>query len=399
MLVGWSQSVTSQGQNLAWRDDLASASAEARESGRLLFIVDVPTTGAPQDQPALLALDRLAFANEDAVALIHGGCVPVLRAVGDSSPNEPGDGAPITWVCTPQSEVMHCLVGVYGPSFLERELRFALQFQQRISEEDDLATRRALAEEFHRARVSEADHRLFRSLLASPPRAFDPVALRSGETRAVCSAAAAVRRQRMIERFQPTGDVAGAALVASLAGHADLLGAYIHLALGELPLIPLPLLQAEAFAVFTQSSPSEFDDLELESSKWILERIGKGKPFLIVIDSEPDENWTSGFPHLNATLQKCWVREVESIELALLLAAPPLSDAEWSVGEQTKYLVLDEAGQPVAALRATRPNRLQRLLERTLAAAPAAEGSSRERNGADTDATNQSVSNVESEGD
>lgn len=379
-----------QGPSVAWRDDLAAAAEAAASSGRLLFVVDIPADEYPEDHPAFLALDRLAFAEAEPVALVHGRCVPVLRAVG-ATPSEPPSrpptgGVPLTWIGLPGGEVLDCLVGVYGPQFLMRELQFAADYQAALALAP-ASERAELARRYHDQRTTPAERERFRALFAAPAKPFDPDELRPGEIKAICSAAQAVRWERMRARYQPPAGAPGAAMMLSMAGHAEVLPGFVHLALAETPLITLPLIQGEALEVFTGARAGRYDNGFVAGVDWVAERADQGKPFLIVVADETRPGWKSASPALNDALGQCWVLQIGGAEGTKLLEALA-SDDDAKLRPNAKYLALGSSGRLVASFpAATRLSRLQRFLEREITeAATASEQTGRELTGASDEA-------------
>jgi len=352
---------------LDWQADYASAVAEARQTGKMLLVVQLEsdfTQPAAASREAriynvfpLSGREVPAFLHERLVAVRQAvGAAEVLRVVpkGARSPT-PRDGAVVAWFCTPRERVVHVVPGYVSPGKMLTEAQWAHQLYGEIADLPEPPgggfpeARAAQVRRQHLQRALPKNETAFKAEMAKAAARQDT------RTRSVWRAALQLDAQELQRRFanvwprnqHPT-------LLNKLATHGDIRTDAVHLALSEMPLASYQSIHRAVFETLTGQTCWSVSPRRAEIAQRFADARRQQQPLLLVVQPEPADRKDphSAFKHqsINEQLPTFTVLEVTPSELAMLLADAGLEGITQWENQPVRFLVFDREGRKVGQL-------------------------------------------------
>jgi hypothetical protein len=252
-----------------WTADRAAAIAQARKQGKLLLVVQLSgdfVVNSP-DSPEAVTYRTAAFSNERVRQALAARFVVAYQQIGPASglsvvlpkrsKSPPPDDFAVTYVCLPDSRVLHFIPGFVTVDELLAEIAWVERHYSTLVQAS-AAEEEAVWRQCHVTKLPQVDAALFHSLFS--PR-WQAGQLRDGPSTVDLPAVTVAARTT----FEQTVAVPSAVgrdrrSLHALAGHGALGVEFAHLVLSEFPLIALrdlerPALEAWAGRRFWSVSP------------------------------------------------------------------------------------------------------------------------------------------------
>ena len=353
--------------------DYPTAVAHARLEGRLLFVLDLSgdftTPGIPGQEGsayqalALNARVRELLGERFVAAMRNVGMPSSLNLVAERGKLKEGKPNPqhaMAYVCLPDERVVHFIPGFVTAEQLDAELAWAEQCYLDLirfpAHEQPIAARQS-----HLDAIDPIDLELLSKrtqsgwLLDQPTREYSAAHL-----------ASAVRTVRQLRQTRLDDRFAGEqnALVArsfyhALADHGGLETTCAHAVLAEFPLPPLADLAGPLYSTWFADHYWQLSPRRGELKEWFTQRVGKGKPILLVVTSpaaapgEAEPRSQFAWPPRDGSdlpIAEFDVLDLTLAELTVMMTdaghAPLVSQRQ----ELPRFVVYDRAGRRKAVL-------------------------------------------------